>query len=177
MKKPLHRSTALLGAAGEHHVMCQLLRRGLIAALAPQGAPNMDIVLTSVDGEILRAIQVKSRRAIGSDGGWHMSAKHEGISAERLFYCFVDFGSDETAAPTTLVVPSEVVARVVRESHAFWLSRPGRKGQKRKDSSFRRFMPNYDNVFEGTRPDLSEGWLKEYLEAWHLLTSEKENSH
>lgn len=31
--------TSLLGAAGEHYIMCELLRRGYIAALAPQGIP------------------------------------------------------------------------------------------------------------------------------------------
>ena len=33
-------ASTVLGAAGEHCVMCQLLRRGLIAALAPVGVPN-----------------------------------------------------------------------------------------------------------------------------------------
>jgi hypothetical protein len=41
--------TSLLGAAGEHFVMSELLRRGYIAALAPRGAPNADIVVTDVN--------------------------------------------------------------------------------------------------------------------------------
>ena len=39
---------SLLGAAGEHYVLSQLLRRGYIAALAPQGVPNADIVITDL---------------------------------------------------------------------------------------------------------------------------------
>ena len=44
-KEKIAPSTTILGAAGEHYVMCQLLRRGLIAALAPAdllsvGAPS-----------------------------------------------------------------------------------------------------------------------------------------
>jgi hypothetical protein len=35
---------------------------------------------------------VKTRRDIGSDGGWHMKAKDENIRSDQLFYCFVDFG-------------------------------------------------------------------------------------
>ena len=39
-------SSTIIGAAGEYHVLSQLLRRGWIAALAPDGAPNMDILVT-----------------------------------------------------------------------------------------------------------------------------------
>jgi hypothetical protein len=40
--------STLLGAAGEHYVLCQLLRRGYIAALAPIGVPNADILVTVI---------------------------------------------------------------------------------------------------------------------------------
>ena len=66
--------STLLGAAGEYHVMAELLRRGYIAAIAPQGAPNADIVVTDIEGSRHCSIQVKTRRDIGSDGGWHMKA-------------------------------------------------------------------------------------------------------
>ena len=36
----------IVGSAGEHFVLCQLLRRGWIATKAPEGAPNMDILVT-----------------------------------------------------------------------------------------------------------------------------------
>ena len=42
--------TSLLGAAGEYYVMSELLQRGYIAALAPQGVPNVDIVVTDLSG-------------------------------------------------------------------------------------------------------------------------------
>jgi hypothetical protein len=38
-------NSTILGAAGEHYVMCQLLRRNMIAALAPTGVPNADIAV------------------------------------------------------------------------------------------------------------------------------------
>ena len=84
-------ATSLTGAAGEHFVMSELLRRGFIAALAPVGVPNCDIVVTDDIGDRLCAIQVKSRNSTGTDGGWHMGKKHEGLTAPTLFYCFVDF--------------------------------------------------------------------------------------
>ena len=84
--------STLLGAAGEHFVMSELLWRGYIAALAPQGVPNADIVVTDITSSHLCTIQVKTRRDLGSDGGWHMKEKHEKIRSDRLFYCLVDFG-------------------------------------------------------------------------------------
>jgi hypothetical protein len=69
--------TTILGAAGEHYVLFQSLRRGFIAALAPQGVPNTDIIVSDMGGNRLSAIRVKTRRAIGSDGGWHMKDKQE----------------------------------------------------------------------------------------------------
>jgi len=42
--------SALIRPAGEHYVMSELLRRGYIAALAPRGVPNADIVVTDVGG-------------------------------------------------------------------------------------------------------------------------------
>lgn len=149
--------------------MCQLLRRGLIAALAPAGVPNCDIVVTDQIGDRLCAIQVKTRVEKGADGGWHMGRKHETIFSPSLFYTFLDFGRTLTDPPACFVVPSEEVAAAVRDSHALWLSLPGRKGQQRKDSDLRRFLPDYDR--QGLVFGRGAGWLEPYREAWGLLES------
>src|SRR5258706_1807057 len=120
--------TSLLGAAGEHYVMSELLRRGYIAALAPQGVPNADIIVCDVEGTRLCSIQVKTRRERGRDGGWHMKEKHEKLRSDTLFYCFVDFGTGVNA-PVVYVVPSPHVAEALERSHRTWLSTPGKKGQ------------------------------------------------
>ena len=61
--------------------MSELLRRGLIAALAPPGVPNCDIVVTDAIGQRLCAVQVKTRNNAGRDRGWHMSKKHESLTS------------------------------------------------------------------------------------------------
>jgi hypothetical protein len=160
------RST-VLGAAGEHYVMCQLLRRGLIAALAPVGVPNADIVVTDDIGARLFAIQVKTRQEKGTDGGWHMGAKHEKIVSDTLFYCFVDFGLTLASVPTCFVVPSAIVAEVLTLSYRTWLTTPGAKGQQRSETDLRRFLPNYDKT--GVAIGRGEGWLEPYRENWALV--------
>ena len=158
--------SSLLGAAGEHFVMSQLLRRGFIAALAPVGVPSADIVVTDDIGERLCAIQVKTRRAIGSDGGWHMKAKHEAIRWPTLFYVFVDFGTGANHPPKNYVVPSLVVADILERSHKIWLARPGRGGRPHKDGEMRRFLPSYEHL---EMPANALGWLDQYHDAWEIL--------
>ncbi len=162
-------NTSLTGAAGEHYVMSQLLRRGFIAALAPAGVPNCDIVVTDKIGDKLCAIQVKTRANHGKDRGWHMGVKHEELDSAGLFYCFVDFAIDGDGHPFTYVVPAPVVADVIRQSHVAWLEQPGRGGRARKDTTMRRFLPSYHHL---DLMQFSEGWLTPYLENWHQIAED-----
>ena len=159
-------ATSLTGAAGEHFVMSQRLRRGFITALAPAGVPNCDIIVTDDIGDRLCAIQVKTRNSTGADGGWHMSRKHETLTASTLFYCFVDFAVGLDCGPFTYVVPAATVARALFECHEAWLHQPGKKGQQRNDNNLRRFLPDYTHLQMG---NYEAGWADQYHEAWHLL--------
>ncbi len=131
-------SSTIVGAAGEYHVLSHLLRRGWIAALAPDGAPNMDILVTDENNNKLCAIQVKTRRDIGSDKGWHMKPKHEILIADALFYVFVDVGKKPSDPTNCYILPSKAVADCIRLCHQVWLDTPGREGRPHKDSSVRR---------------------------------------
>ena len=162
-------TSTILGAAGEHQVMSALLRRNYIAALAPQGVPNADIVVTDLEGKRLCTVQVKTRRDIGRDGGWHMKAKHEEFVSDKLFYCFVDFGKSDQDVPKIFVLPSKVVAKVLKESHLAWLARPGKKGQPHKDGPMRRLLPDYSREFGPHSNQHSKGWLDQYRDAWGQL--------
>ena len=173
-------NSVILGAAGEHYVMAELLRRGLIAAKAPDGVPNFDIVITDVDGERLAAIQVKTRRdRRGGDKGWHMKAKHDTLVAERMFYVFVDVGQDENCAPTFLILPSQEVAEACRISHQIWEQTPNVKGEPHGKSELRRFLPIYSRnsrmrltaEHDAFLESHGVGWLEPYRNAWNLIES------
>lgn len=161
--------TNLTGVAGEYYVLYELLRCGHIAALAPIGVPNADIVVTNREGSRLCSIQVKTRRGVGADGGWHMSIKHEKIRGERLFYCFVDFQESNKVCPLVYVMPSAVVANAIAAAHQKWLATPGKKGQPHKNTKMRRLVPDYAKTLHiADYPD-GAGWLDQYRDAWHLL--------
>ena len=164
--------TTLTGAAGEHFVMYRLLRMGYIAALAPVGVPNVDIIVTDIEGNRAAAIQVKTRNKKGSDGGWHMSLKHEEIVAKSIFYCFVELDDDPTVPSVVYVMPSKVVAAALRETYQVWLSLPGKAGRTHIDSKMRRLVPDYSRTIKLKHLAInsrSAGWMEEYRERWDLI--------
>jgi hypothetical protein len=164
--------TSLTGVAGEHYVLCELLRQRYVAALAPAGAPNVDIVVTDAEGSRLCAIQVKTRRGVGADGGWHMNAKHEKPLGDRYFYCFVDFQEPQKVRPLVYVIPASVVAKVIYDAHRQWLRTLGKNEQKHKDGPMRRLLPDYRKTWSSNNP-YPAGWLDQYKDAWNVLGLEK----
>ena len=159
-----------IGAAGEDYVMCQLLRRGMIAALAPAGVPFADIIVSNSLGSSLAAVQVKARRNVGK-GGWVLKAKHEGMKQALLFYAFVDFRDDVSVAPGCWIVPSTIVAEAATLSHAAWLDAPGKGGAKHQDNDMRQFLHDY-SAFGMT--DHGPGWLDPYRDAWDTIAAASE---
>ena len=95
-----------------------------------------------------------------------MKAKHESMARPLLFYCFIDFGRSLQDQPRCWVVPSTIVAEVLRTSHSKWLAKPGSKGKPHNDHDMRRFLPDYSQFGMN---DHQAGWLDPYLEAWPLV--------
>lgn len=164
--------STLTGAAGEQYVLYQLLRRGWVAALAPKGVPGVDIIVTDKEGNRQCAIQVKTRRDTGSDKGWHMRKKHETIVSKTLYYCFVDIGKTESDIPTIFIIPSEIVASILKDSHQLWLKTPGKNGSRHNDTDMRRLLPDYARRRQ-LQPTLMQkfgpGWMEKYKENWDIL--------
>ena len=168
-------SSRIVGAAGEHYVLSQLLRRGWVAALVPDGAPNMDILVTDENNQRLCAIQVKTRRDIGRDKGWHMKPKHGEMVVDDLFYVLVDVGKRQLDRTTCYVLPSHVVAKCIRLCHQVWLDTLGRGGRPHKDSNVRRLRPDHSSInpiSEEGRAIVDRyrsGWLAPYRNNWSIL--------
>lgn len=152
----------LIGPAGEHLVLARLLSRGLLAAPAPRGVRKIDIIVNYIDGGNPKLVQVKTTMGSAKQGWW-LSEKHESIVDDDLYYAFVDFG---VVNGEVYILPAKLVADVVREDHAKWMSTPGREGQQHKDTDGRRMRTQ---TF--TR---AEGWMDEYKENWDLLSPDEE---
>jgi hypothetical protein len=97
-----------------------------------------------------------------------MSEKHETIRGERLFYCFVDFQSSDTVRPLVYVMPNDVVAKAIAESHRKWLAAPGKGVRPHTPNKMRRLIP-FDKTLQMAGSAYGAGWLDKYLYKWKIL--------
>ncbi|MFZ4773700.1 MAG: hypothetical protein ACOYK9_06915 [Chlamydiia bacterium] len=138
------------GVSGEYFVAAELSRRGYVASISLKNTKGIDILVSSEDGSMTRAIQVKS--SSDANRSWILSKKAENDFNDNLFYIFVNLKSLQDR-PEYYIVPSKVVAKYVKESHASWLSGTSKSGKVRNDTTMRKF------------DDLTG----KYLEKWELL--------
>jgi hypothetical protein len=159
-------SKALVGAGGEFYVLFRLHAAGLVAAAAPRNAERVDIfAFRPADRTRVVDLQVKTRTEQSSEGGWMMNQKHEELVDDRLYYVFVDMENRDH--PPCFIIPSKLVADVVRTSHATWLALPKLRGEgpKKLNNRVRRVLPAYRHEVPGFEP----GWMEHYRDAWHLV--------
>lgn len=160
---------SIIGSAGEHYAMSELLQQGFIAALAPEGVPNIDILVSAYDGSKQFAVQVKTRSVrVAKNPSWQLQAKHEEITEANLLYFFVDLGCRPEERPSLFIVPSKKVATAISKSHKQWLSGKKKNGETRKDTSMRAIRDDYSSVWAGSPlpDDLQLGWLEAHRNAW-----------
>jgi hypothetical protein len=153
---------ALIGNAGEYYVMAELLKKGVVAGLAPRNAMGFDILATHKNKRI--SIRVKTKSA--QYDSWPWMAKKDGeifrhLSNKNDFLVLVNLpDADEHRRPNFYIAPSAVIDNWLRKRHEKWLKTPGRHGQPHNDSAMRR-LPEVD------KHGISN--LKPYLENWNSL--------
>ena len=143
-------TSLLSGVAGEYFVAAELSRRGFLASITLRNTKGVDILCSNADATKTVAIQVKTNRR--SNREWMLNQKAESFFAANHYYVFVNLHDNEQP-PDYFIVPSEVVATSVKESHATWLAAPGKDGRTHIDTTMRKFA------------DLSE----EYRNRWDIL--------
>lgn len=141
----------LIGNAGEHFVMAELLRHDIVAALAPRNAPGIDILADAGKRTYRIRVKTKSHEA----ESWVWMAKEEdagatifpGLMAEDRDHtedliALVDV--PEAGAPMIHLLSTPVVDRFLKKTHQEYLDTPGRGGRKHQPSRMRRFYPGED---------------------------------
>ena len=128
-------STIQTGVSGEYFVAAELSRRGYVATLTLRNTRGIDVLASNRDATKSVGIQVKTCQ--GTRANWMLNKKAEADLAENLFYVFACL--PPSALPLFYVVPREVVAKYVRDSHREWLATLGRGGRKHVDTDMRQF--------------------------------------
>lgn len=132
-------STIQTGVSGEYFVAAELSRRGYVASLTLRNTRGIDILASNRDATKSVGIQVKTCQGTRAD--WMLNKKAEADLAENVFYVFICL--PQSGLPLFYVVPRNVVAQYIRDSHQEWLATPGRGGHQHVDNDMRRFKdPN-----------------------------------
>ena len=126
--------SAIIGNAGEHLAISYLLRKNLIAGLAPQNTEDFDVVVMSRTGQTLFPVQVKA----STKKNWMLSKKHE-RPIKNLIYIFIRFSKDLMNSEM-YILDSEKVAQVTKTSHAIWLKLPSSNGAPHKSTKIRNLI-------------------------------------
>lgn len=74
---------ALIGNAGEYYVMAELLKRDIIAALAPRNAPGFDILATKG----VKTVRIRVKTKSENYDIWQYSAKKDGRTEKSAPFC------------------------------------------------------------------------------------------
>jgi len=128
------------GNAGEYFVAGELERRGFTVAVPMSNVENFDILAINKKTFNQYAIQVKTtsyKRKI-----WTLTQKNEKLINKNIIYVFVSLNQLNT--PEFHIVPSEIVAKHIKDSHQDWLNTLGKKGQEHHDNPIRKYEDKND---------------------------------
>jgi hypothetical protein len=117
--------------------MAELLKRGVVAALAPRNAPDFDILATTGRKTVRIRVKTKSERA----RGWRWNAKKDGsifksVKLSGDYIVFVHL-ADEIGDMAYYIAKTANVDKWLRAGHRRWLATSSRDGQPHRDNSIR----------------------------------------
>lgn len=148
-----------VGNAGEYYVMAELLKRGIIAALAPRNTPSFDILATQND--ITCRIRVKTKSE--EYDIWVWNANNEGIIFKDLhvdgdFTVLVNLTQD-THQLEYFVIPTNILNTWLVSDFQKWAETPGKNNQERNK------LTKYRNL--GQKRDSQR--IIEFYNNWGIL--------
>ena len=138
-----------IGNAGEYFVAGELERRGFTVAIPMSNVKDFDIL--AIDRSTYKQFAIQVKTTGYRQKKWTLSKKSENLQGENIIYFFVSL--NELDVPEYHIVPSKIVAEIVKRSHQKWLNTPGRQGQPHNDNNIRNFF------------DIND----EYLNRWDYL--------
>lgn len=117
-----------VGLCGTYFVAYCVTSRGLHAAMTVGNAPNIDMLVSSVDGKRLLSLQVntstsahKSNRYGRELWEWQLPASSGQLRNDSLWYAFVDLREQgEQRKPEVFLVPSHWVADFADSEWETW---------------------------------------------------------
>ena len=149
----------LVGNAGEFYVVAELLKRGVVAALAPRNARAFDVLATRGN----HAVRIRVKTKSGQYDPWQWVAKKTGdifleLSKESDFTVLVNLTADRKDM-RFYVAPTQKIHDWLCEEFTSWCRTPGRGGRPH-DSTTRQRHLSFKKF---------EAHLEQYKEKWDIL--------
>jgi glutamate/tyrosine decarboxylase-like PLP-dependent enzyme len=150
---------SLIGNAGEYYVVAELLKRGVVAALAPRNTPAFDVLATK--GSQTVRIRVKTKSDEYSD--WQWVVKKDGtifraLSDHSDFTVLVNLAMDNRGL-RFYVVPTTTIDQWLRGDFDEWLRTPGKHGRAHDPTNTKRHLTEEKHAKD----------LARYLDTWDSL--------
>jgi len=149
----------LIGNAGEYYVVAELLKRGIVAALAPRNAPSFDILATRNNRTVKIRVKTKSQEY----PDWQWVAKKDGsifrdLSKVEDFIVLVDLAMD-TKNLKFYVAPTCQINKWLKKDFEEWVSTPGKNNRPHNPENKKRHLSQKKYARE----------LSKYLYKWEKL--------
>ncbi len=152
---------SLVGNAGEYYVVAELLKRGIIAALAPRNAPAFDILATKGD----RTTRVRVKTKSSEYDEWQWQTKKDGtifrdLHAKDDHIVLVNL-TPAHRQMAFFVLPTAKIDEMLKARFDRWAKAPGKNGRKHDATTKKRTLSYKE----------SEATLKPFLDEWDGLWS------
>lgn len=143
----------LVGNAGEFYVVAELLKRGVIAALAPRNSPSFDILATKGDKTVRIRVKTKSEQY----DDWQWMAKKDGslfrsLSDQADFTVLVNL-TRETKDLQFFIVSTTTLNTWLTDDFKKWVETPGKNNRPHDPTNKKRCMGYSKN-----KDKLSSDW-------------------
>ena len=142
-----------IGNAGEYYIASRLSAENFIATLTLGRAEKYDILALSPDG---RAIKLSVKTAYKETSkSFILSTKDESGASNDFYYAFVRL-NQFNKEPDFWIIPSKVVAPLIKHSQEVWMKTLGRKNQQHKETTMRQLPVSVITSWQQFYPNWTE---------------------
>jgi len=150
---------SIIGNAGEYYVVAELLKRGIVAALAPRNAPSFDILATRDNCTVKIRVKTKSQEY----SVWQWAVKKDSsifrsLSEHGDFTVLVDLAM-ETKDLKFYVLPTYRIDVWLKKDFEEWVKTPGKNNRPHDPTNKKRNLCQEKYAQE----------LSKYLNQWEKL--------
>ncbi len=125
-----------IGISGEFYIAHILAKNNFKVNVSLGRTEGFDLFVQNPNGTNI-TISVKTTR-LKTSKSFVMGKKADTLMDEHLFYAFVRLNLPD-GIPDFWIVPSKVVAPIIKRGHEIWLATPAKSGAAHKETSMRIF--------------------------------------